>query len=187
MTDNIDQIKSMVKNECQSLGFAKDWFYKTHLLAVEKFAKELLKQLPDADNEIVLLGVWLHDLQRVRGIKSEHAEMGAREAEKVMKQFKFSEEKINRVKNIILTHSCNTDMMPQTLEGKILASADAMSHYINDFYLQIAVTGERDLPSFKEWALEKLDRDFNKKIFFDFAKKMVEKRHKILIELFTMK
>lgn len=183
----IERIKSKVKDECQNLGFTKDWFYETHLLAVEKFAKELLKQLPEADNEIVLLGAWLHDLQRVRGVKGDHAGIGAREAEKVMKQFKFSEEKINRVKDVILTHSCDTNIMPQTLEGKILASADAMSHYVNDFYLQIAVTGERDLPSFKEWALEKLDRDFNKKIFFDFAKKMIKKRHNILVELFTMK
>lgn len=73
------------------------------------------------------------------------------------------------------------------MEGKILASADAMSHYNNDFYLAIAVTGERNLIEYKKWALKKLDKDYNKKIFFDFAKKMISKRHKILKELLTIK
>ena len=49
-----------------------------------------------------------------------------------------------------------------------------MSHYSSDFYLQIAVTGKRNLKDFKKWTLEKLDRDFNKKIFFDFAKDEVK-------------
>lgn len=187
MTNKINQIKNLVKNECFNSGFIDNWFYSVHLLGVEKFAKELLKKLPKANQEIVLLGVWLHDLQRVRGIKGDHAKMGAVEAEKVMKQFGYSEKTIKHVKEMILAHSCDTRLMPKTLEGKILASADAMSHYVNDFYLTIAVTGERDLAKFKKWALEKLDRDYQKKIFFDFARKIIERRHKILKEVFTMK
>ena len=185
--NNLNQIKNLVKNECFTLGFIEKWFYSVHLLGVEKFAKELLKKLPKADKEIVLLGTWLHDLQRVRGIKGNHAKIGAVEAEKVMKQFGYSEKTIKHVKEMILAHGCDTRLMLKTLEGKILASADAMAHYINDFYLTIATTGERDFESFKKWALEKLDRDYNKKIFFEFAKKMIEKRHKILLEVFTMK
>jgi len=186
MNSKITQIKNLVKNECLTLGYIDKWFYNVHLLGVEKFAKELLKKLPKADKEIVLLGVWLHDLQRVRGIKDNHVKIGAIEAEKVMKQFGYSEKTIKHVKEMILAHSCDTRLMPKSLEGKILASADAMSHYINDFYLTIASTGQRDLAGFKKWALEKLDRDYNKKIFFDFAKKMIEKRHKVLEGVFTM-
>ena len=187
MSNKISQIKNLVKDECFNLGFIDNWFYSVHLLGVEKFAKELLKKLPKSNKEVVLLAVWLHDLQRVRGIKGDHAKMGAVEAEKVMRQFKYPEKAIKHVKEMILAHSCDTGLIPKTLEGKILASADAMSHYINDFYLAIATTGERDLMGFKKWALEKLNRDYNKKIFFDFAKKMIEKRHKILKKVFTMK
>lgn len=187
MTKKINEIKSLVKDECLNLGFVKDWFYSAHLEGVEKFAKILLKKLPKADPEIVLLGVWLHDLQRIRGIKGDHAKIGAIEAEKVMRQHQYSEEIIEHVKKMILAHSCNSQVMPKTLEGKILASADAMSHYINDFYLTIATTGKRNLTDFKTWSLEKLDRDYNKKIFFDFAKKMIEKRHRILKEMMTMR
>lgn len=186
MTNKLSQIKELVKNECTSLGFAGSWFYGVHLLAVEKFAKELLKKLPKANKEVVMLGVWLHDSQRIRGIKGDHAEIGAVEAQKVMEQFKYDKGIIDQVKAIILSHSCDTKLMPATLEGKILATADAMSHYANDFYLTIAITGKRDLPAFKKWALEKLDKDYNKKIFFAFAKTQIKQRHKVLKVLLTM-
>lgn len=186
MNNKINQIKNLVKNECLNLGFVHDWFFTVHLLGVEKFALELLKKLPNADQEIVLLGVWLHDLQRIRGIKGNHAKIGAKEAEKVLKNFGYPPKTIKHVKNIILAHSCDTSLMPKTLEGKILASADAMSHYINDFYLTIATTGESDLANFKKWALEKIAKDYSKKIFFGFARKKIEKRHKALKEVLTM-
>jgi HD superfamily phosphodiesterase len=186
MDKKISQIKNLVKNECFTLGFVESWFYDVHLLAVEKFAKELLEKLPKANGEVVLLGVWLHDSQRVRGIKGDHAKMGAVEAQKVMEQFKYGKEIVDQVKAIILSHSCDTELMPKTLEGKILATADAMSHYANDFYLTIAITGKRDVLDFKKWALEKLKKDYNKKIFFAFAKNQIKQRHKILKELLTM-
>lgn len=180
-------IKKIIKNECINSSNIDAWFYDIHLLGVEKFANELLNELPEADKEIVMLGVWLHDLQRIRGKKGDHAKIGAEEAEKVMKQFQYSKEVIKHVREIILSHSCDTKLKPKSLEGKILASADAMSHYINDFYLVIAVTGERNLIDYKKWALEKLDRDYNKKIFFDFAKSKIKARHNVLWKLFTMK
>jgi len=178
----------MVKEECaQSKDeLIKKWFYKDHLLAVEKFSKELLKKLPKAEKEIVLLGVWLHDLQRIRGIKGDHQKIGAREAEKVMKEFGYPNDIISKVKNIISTHSCYGSNTPKILEGKILASADAMSHYVNDFYIKIAMLRDRTPEEFKKWALDKIDRDYNKKIFFPFAKKRIKKRYNFLKGMLTM-
>ncbi len=183
---NVRQIKEQVKNECQNLGHIDSWFYDKHLLAVEKYANFLLKKLPQADKEIVMLGVWLHDSQRFRGIKGDHQKMGAAEAKKIMLEYSYPTEMIEKVQGIILTHSCH-GQMPKTLEGKILATADAMAHYANDFYLQIAVTGQRSLADFKLWALEKLNNDFNKKIFWPFARKEIREKHVVLMKLLTMK
>lgn len=188
MKDNqVSEIKKLIQKECADSKFVKDWFFGIHILGVAKFAKELLKKIPKVDREVVMLGVWLHDLQRIRGKKGDHAKVGAVEAEKVMTQFNYPKEKIEKVKEIILSHSCDTHVRPKTLEGKILASADAMSHYINDFYIAIAVTGERNLAEYKEWVLEKLDRNYNKKISLSIAKKMIKHRHQIAKEFFTMK
>jgi HD superfamily phosphodiesterase len=184
--DKINKIKQLIKKECDEFMGANSWFYENHLLAAEKAAKFLLGKLPKANKEVVLLGVWLHDLQRVRNIDGDHQKIGAREAEKVLKDFGYDAKTISEVKEVILSHSCE-HILPKTLEGKILASADAMSHYGNDFYLRIATMGERFLEEYKEWALEKLNRDYNKKIFFPFAKKKIKSRHQALIKILTMK
>lgn len=182
----IKQIKEKIKYECYHLGYMEPWFYDDHLLSVEKYANFLLKKLPKADKEVVLLSVWLHDTQRVRGIKGDHQKKGAEEAKKIMLGYGYSAEMIKKVQGAILTHACDKKL-PATLEGKILATADAMTHYVNDFYLRIATTRQRSLKEFKAWALEKLNRDYNKKIFFPFAKKEIQERHTILMKLFTMK
>ena len=176
--DEISQIKKTVKDECVAGGL--DWFWDVHLLEVEKCAKMLLEKLPKADKEIVMLGVWLHDLQRIRKINGDHCKTGAVEAQRVMQEFGYSSDKVQAVREIILAHSCEGKLTPKTLEGKILATADAMSHFAGDFYLAIAATGKHDAKSFKKWAKEKIDRDYRKKIFFPFARKMIAKRHKVL-------
>jgi len=180
----VKDIKNQIKSECEKSKKIVDWFYGTHLLAVEKCSQFLLQKFPQADKEVVMLGVWLHDLQRIRGINGDHQKIGAREAEKVMRKYGYDNNVIEKVKAIILTHSCS-GKKPKTLEGKILATADAMSHYYNDFYLKVALTGERDIREYKKWALEKLNRDYNKKIFFVFAKKKIESRHNLYKKFFS--
>jgi hypothetical protein len=182
----VKQIQEKIKDECFNLGYTEPWFYKEHLLAVEKHTKFLLKKLPRADKEVALLGVWLHDTQRVRGIKGDHQQAGAAQAKKIMREYGYPAKMIKAVQDIILTHSCG-ERMPTSLEGKILATADAMAHYGNDFYLRIATTGQRSATDFKLWALEKLHRDYYKKIFFPFAKKEVRGQHLALMKVFTMK
>ena len=184
MASKINQIKKLVKAECRANGLG--WFYDVHLVAVENCAKLLLEKLPKADKEIVMLGVWLHDLQRVRGIEGDHVKIGALEAKKVMREFNYPRWKIEALREIVLSHSCQKGLAPKTLEGKILATADAMSHFTNDFSLEIAVTGRRDVKGFKKWALEKIERDYHKKIFFPFAKKIVAKHYRALKEFLTM-
>lgn len=184
--NNIQKIKIQIKQECLKNKSIPDWFFKDHLSQVEKNAKWLLKEMPKADKEIVMLGVWLHDLQRIRGIKGDHQKIGAREAEKVMKGYNCDKELIKKVKDIILSHSCDS-VKPNSLEGKILATADAMSHYQNDFYLKIAVTGQRNLKEFKAWLKEKLNRNYNKKLYFVSAKKKIKEPHDLFTKLILMK
>jgi HD superfamily phosphodiesterase len=174
MNKKINDIKALVKKECEKNSL-KD-FYKYHLLMVEKAARDLLARLPKANKEIVMLGVWLHDLQRVRKLKGDHEQVGADEAVKVLKEFNYAPETITVVKDIILTHSCR-ESIPSTLEARALATADALSHYLNDFFLWVATTGDRDVDKYKAWAKEKLERNYNNKIFFGFAKKAIQQKH----------
>lgn len=118
---SISKVKSQIKQECEKSKSIPDWFYGDHLSQVEKNAKEILKEQTKADKEVVLLGVWLHDLQRIRGIKGDHQKIGAREAEKIMKEYGYDKEMFEKVKNIILSHSCNSKK-PSSLEGESLSN-----------------------------------------------------------------
>ena len=178
-----EQIREEIKKESP-----KD-FLETHLLAVEKFAKELIKKIPDANEEIIMLGVWLHDIQRIRKTEGDHAKVGALEAENIMKKYNYDEETIKIVKEMIIVHECDSESIPQNVEGKILTSADGMSHFINDFYLKTVLLGKKkfkDAEDYKKWVLEKIDRDYNKKIQFDFAKEIIQERYDLIKNFFSM-
>ncbi len=185
---SVEIVKELVRKECMTSAFADKgvWFFPVHLLAVEKYAQWLLERLPEANKEIVMLAVWLHDIQRIRMINGDHQEVGAVEAEKVLSEQGCDKAIIDRVTNVIKTHSCNDGNLPVTLEGEILATADAMSHFVNDFYLHIATLGDRTVDEFKQWALEKLDRDYNIKIHFDFAREEVKDKYAALLKVMEM-
>ena len=85
----ITAIKNEIKEECERSSSLRGWFYETHLLEVEKQAKYLLRELPEADKEAVLLGVWLHDLQLIRrDQRGASASRGAR-SRKIYKGFRI--------------------------------------------------------------------------------------------------
>jgi len=179
MNKNIANIEKLIKGECETLGFVPEWFFEEHLKIVEKHVLDILEKVPSADKEVVMLGVWLHDTQRIRGVNAPHQDGGAQEAKKIMSQFDYDDNIIKKVQNIIQTHSCD-DKMPNTVEGRILATADAMAHYTSDFFLRIAILGDRNVEEYKKWALEKIEKNYNKKISFDFAKEKIKDRHNII-------
>jgi hypothetical protein len=63
--------------------------------------------------------------------------------------------------------------VPETLEEKIVATADAMAHFFPDFHrsggAQIA---REDFAQIKLLDIEKLEREYSDKIFFEDEKEM---------------
>lgn len=82
----------------------------------------------------------------------------------------------------ILTHSCNK-LLPKTLEQKVLATADAMSHFHNGFWFWIAFNkGKTNLKfnDFLKFIKQKINKDIDKKIFFPQEKKELQKYKQLL-------
>jgi len=184
MTDKLKKIKSYIKKSC--LKSTVPFLWESHLKIVEKNALWLLEKLPKANREIVILAVYLHDIQHIffpKDIKK-HEEIGSLEAEKILKKFQYNEAIIQKVKEVIVSHSCGK-IIPKTLEAKILATADGMSHFTTDFYFSIYKEYTFDnLEEFNKWALKKIEHDYNKKLFFDFAKNLIEPKYKIFKSFF---
>ncbi len=149
------------------------WSYPNHVSVVAKNAERLAKQF-GGNVDHAVAGALLHDVADVNMERSDpgHEEECERIAEEVLKDAEFSDEEITTIiRDVIAPHSCR-EIMPEILEGKILATADAMAHISTDFYFVFAWYhwgNKSDLKNYEEfriWVLERMEKDFHRKIFF---------------------
>lgn len=125
-----------------------------HLSQVERWAKKLLVAYPEADEDIIMIGVWLHDIGRVLGDKEvDHAVNSEIEVKSYLKELELDESLIDKVAHCVRAHRCK-DIQPDTIEAKIIAAADSASHMTDTVYIDVSNRGE-----FTE-ALQKLERDY---------------------------
>lgn len=130
-------------------------FFPYHVEQVEKWALRILKFHPEADKEIVLLSVWLHDIgQANRGNHSIHEIISEKEARKFLPTIGLSQQKVDAVAQAVKTHRVKKGAIPATIEAKIIAAADSASHLTDIFYVIMLNQG---LP--KQELIDKIDRD----------------------------
>ncbi len=152
-------------------------FWDIHIKPVIEYSKQMAEKYK-ADIEAVWLGAILHDIARLND-EEPHDEIGSEKACKMLIEKGFDKKLAEKVKSIILTHRCRK-YPPETLEQKILASADAMAHFLPPFYLWIGKYSNKKFAEITEGNLRKIERDYNEKIFFEDEKKIVEEQYKIL-------
>ena len=152
-------------------------FWDIHIKPVIEYSKQMAKKY-NADKEAVWLGAILHDICRLSD-EEPHDEIGSEKAFNLLLEKGFDKELAEKVKSIIVTHRCRK-YPPETVEQKIVASADAMAHFLPPFYLWIGKYSSKSFMEIMEGNLKKIERDYNEKIFFEDEKKMVEGQYKML-------
>lgn len=166
------------------------WMWKNHVPIVAEKAEELSAAY-SADADKAVAGAWLHDFGDafVYRFDEKHEELSDTKAREVLTQAGYSIDEITEIiEEIIAPHSCKKDFFPQTPEGKVLATADALAHLSTDFYVQFAwlhIPEGKSYEEFLVWVEEKLDRDFKSKIFFDEVKESIRPRYDALREVFV--
>jgi putative nucleotidyltransferase with HDIG domain len=181
MTSKVTAIKNQLANDIKNSKNCDPWFYEEHILVVEKLAMDLCHRYPKADKDAVTLMVYFHDIGRIHGHDEDHDLYGANYAKRVLTKNSFDQDFIDLVINGCRTHSCDDYGKPESLEGKILATADALSHFHQGFYLRILSSWSKkidtehypelkpkaDYHQLKTKLFAKIDRDLNEKIFFE--------------------
>lgn len=125
-----------------------------HVGEVERWAIKILQNYPEADEEIVRLSVWLHDIGHTTGDReTDHALQSAVEAERFLSASGLAPDRVEQVVHCVRAHRCR-DVQPETIEAKVLAVADSAGHMTDVNYIVHASDGLRD------YALEKLERDY---------------------------
>jgi len=182
------EVMRLVKKACYS---AKNNFSYTtwqyHILPVASHSRRLGKMLK-ADLEVLELAAYLHDYAGILDYKlyKKHHLHGARLASKILGKLNFPKEKIEKVKECIISHRGSVRMKYKTKEAEILASADAMSHFtelVDMFYLTFGIHKYKTLEGAR-WLKAKLERSWEKimpegrkmvRADYEIAKKIINK------------
>lgn len=188
----IEQLREEVRNLYEQKNPNRadwaDWIYKNHVLLVADESRKIATKYGGDPDRAEASGL-LHDIADavMKRDDERHEEESLRIAHDFLKKTGFSDEDISIiVDDAIVHHGCHGDTRPATLEGKAMATGDAVVHLMSDFYA-FAEKGNFELGSplqIGKWALPKLDRDFYNKISYDDVRKEVESTYLRLKEHF---
>ena len=100
-----------------------------HVYRVLYNALEIAKAEPEVDYDILIAACLLHDIGRKDQVANPslcHAEVGSEKAYRFLLELGLPEDFASHVRHCILTHRFRKNLLPQTIEAKILFDADKL-------------------------------------------------------------
>lgn len=169
------------------------WMWRNHVQWVADKARQLAEKY-GADSEKAYCAALLHDLadcQYERDYENFDA-WSEKKGEEILLIAGFSKKEAKEVIEIIIRpHSCRAGNLPTTLEGKVLATADAMFHLQTSFFPILCYMHRphdtKTYETWQGWFSEKIKRDFGPKIFFEDERAEVKEDHEALLRVFGNK
>jgi len=150
-------------------------FWNIHVKPVIEISKALAKKYNSPVSDSVWLAAIFHDIARLSD-EEPHDEIGAERAKAFLNERGLDGQ---YVKQIILTHRCKKHR-PETLEQKILATADAMAHFQQPFYLWYSHISNKSLSEQFKTMAAKMEWDYYVKIFWDSERDVVRSYYEAL-------
>lgn len=128
MDEKYQKIKKIVERELARADAGHDF---NHVMRVYELCLNLARKIKNIDLDILRLAALLHDISGVEELKDKsgkvcHARESAKMAQKILKKFGYSQEKIDKIIHCILAHRYRTGVRPKTKEAKILFDADKL-------------------------------------------------------------
>lgn len=184
-TEKNKMLSQELINEIKEYYDKEDFQY--HVIPVVKNALLLSEKL-NADEDIVEMASYLHDIARRLGKKNNIQEYVKKnrhhiEGEKLAREFlrrkEYSEEFIDKVAHCVLTHRGRAKPDPETIEAEIVACADAMSHFDTFLVLFYWFVKNRDNNEGKAIVdiEKKIERNWNIKLTLPEAKEIAKEKY----------
>ncbi|HRY60147.1 MAG TPA: HD domain-containing protein [Patescibacteria group bacterium] len=182
----LEQIRKIVKEASEkSDNYFGATAYSYHIVPVVKYSLLLAEKLK-ANKEIIELSALLHDYSCLvnKDFYDEHHIHSSRLAEEILKKFGYPKEIIDKVKYCIFTHRASKEIKRESLEAKIVASADAMSHFsdVNSLFYLAFIIHKLDIEKGTKFVLNKLENSW-KKVMPE-GREIIKEKHDAIKSLF---
>lgn len=172
----IKDIKDLVESACKSennkFGYG---IWTHHIVSVVEYSIQLADKV-GADKEVVEIAALLHDYASIKdyAMYKEHHIHGADEADKILTGYDYPVDKIDRVKECIISHRGSVLVDKSSLEAICIADADAIAHIVNVPSLLFLTYSQKgmSIDEGKKYVLGKLERSWNK--LSDIAKELIK-------------
>lgn len=192
--ERLQKLEAKVKALYQAKDLGRDawadWLADNHVFVVADFATDLAQKY-GANEELACAAALLHDIAdaKMQRNNAQHETESLNMARDLMQEAGYHDDDIKLVvDDAVRYHSCHGDERPESVEGKILSTADSMAHLKTDFYVYAAWAfgyDHRPLEDVKAWALKKIERDLNNKMFFDDVRQELVPDYERIKELFS--
>lgn len=162
-----------------------DWMYENHILDVVSYSEKLAKRF-NVSVDLCRAAALVHDIADSEMSRENplNEQKSIQIADRLLQEADFIEaERVDIIQDALPFHSCRRIERPKTLVGKILATADALSHLNSEFYSYFysALKDERAETESRQSTRDRLKRDFESKIAFDEIREEVRKRYEELL------
>ncbi|NTU67063.1 MAG: HD domain-containing protein [Candidatus Moranbacteria bacterium] len=123
--ERVEKIKAYVTKEMVCPGHNIDHVMRVYNICLH------LAQGEKIDREVLQTATLLHDIGGARELedksgKTDHAVESSKMAEPILRELGFSEDKIDHIKDCIISHRYKNNHEPKTLEAKLLFDADKL-------------------------------------------------------------
>jgi uncharacterized protein len=175
----VNKISDYVYNECnKSINVFGPSFFQQHILVVAEYGKKLA-QLLNADIEVIELSAYLHDISAIYDIGTiqNHNTLSAAITKKILDQYSYPANLIQKVGQCILSHSSPVQIGNGSVEEICLSNADAISQITNPIYwLYFAFSIRKySFEEGREWLYKIVENNWNRLI--KPAKELVEVKY----------
>lgn len=124
MEEKYLKLKHIVEKELKEASPAHDI---NHVMRVYNLCLHLAKYESNIDLDVLKTAALLHDIARMKESQVvDHAVLGAKMSEKILRELEYTEEKIEHIKHCIISHRFRGESKPETKEAKILFDADKL-------------------------------------------------------------